>query len=263
MSKIIKLLTKAPEAKSENAVSQIHKPQSLQSMNSSVERILFLQRTVGNQVVQRMLNAGVNQAKLKIGEPRDIYEQEADWVAEQVMQMQETTALANEFAIRRGRSSTIQRLYPDCQKILRRRRMQWDKENISALQFSRRVDAPLIQREAVTDEAEEVSENILLTKPKVTPPKDVPLFGRVESLKSHGQPLTNSDRVFFEPRLGHDFRHVRVHTDSSSAMLARTVNARAFTYGNHIAFGAGEYSPNTFSGRQLLAHVPAHAQILC
>lgn len=47
--------------------------------------ILQLQQTIGNQAVQRLLRAGVLQAKLRIGQPGDLYEQEADRVAGEVM----------------------------------------------------------------------------------------------------------------------------------------------------------------------------------
>jgi hypothetical protein len=49
--------------------------------------ILQLQRKIGNQAVQRLLNSGGIQAKLQISQPRDAYEQEADRVADQVMRM--------------------------------------------------------------------------------------------------------------------------------------------------------------------------------
>ncbi len=55
--------------------------------NSQLDQILFLQRTIGNQAVQRLLQSGTQQAKLKMGKPGDSYEQEADRVAEQVMRM--------------------------------------------------------------------------------------------------------------------------------------------------------------------------------
>lgn len=55
--------------------------------SSPINRIIFLQRTIGNQAVQRLFEPGVIQAKLKIGRPGDQYEQEADRVAEQVMRM--------------------------------------------------------------------------------------------------------------------------------------------------------------------------------
>lgn len=55
--------------------------------NSLNGRVLHLQRTIGNQAVQRLFKSGILQAKLRIGQPNDIYEQEADRVAEQVMNM--------------------------------------------------------------------------------------------------------------------------------------------------------------------------------
>ncbi len=48
------------------------------------QNILYLQQTIGNQAVGRLI-----QAKLKIGQPGDKYEQEADRVADEVMRMPE------------------------------------------------------------------------------------------------------------------------------------------------------------------------------
>lgn len=77
---------KKPEIKSQNQVPHIRrKTESYQSMNSPVDRILFLQRTIGNHAVVKLIKSGALQAKLRIGQPGDIYEQEADRVVEQVM----------------------------------------------------------------------------------------------------------------------------------------------------------------------------------
>ncbi len=84
-----KVTVRKPETKKENPVSQTRKTGPSQSMNSPVDRILFLQRTIGNQAVQKMMNSGIIQAKLKIGQPNDKYEQEADRISEQVMRMPE------------------------------------------------------------------------------------------------------------------------------------------------------------------------------
>src|SRR5688572_14518008 len=51
--------------------------------------VLRLQQTIGNQAVQRLVRSYALQAKLKISQPSDIYEQEADRVAEEVMRMPE------------------------------------------------------------------------------------------------------------------------------------------------------------------------------
>jgi hypothetical protein len=90
MNKRISIADKKLEVKSQNPVSQIRrKSESSQSMNSPVERILFLHRTIGNQAVQKLMKSGELQTKLRIGAPGDVYEQEADRVAEQMMRMPE------------------------------------------------------------------------------------------------------------------------------------------------------------------------------
>jgi hypothetical protein len=61
-----------------------------------------------------------------------------------------------------------------------------------------------------------------------------------------------------ESRFGRDFSRVRVHTDSAAGGAAAALDARAFTVGQHIHFGAGEYDPRSQPGMRLLAHELAH-----
>lgn len=77
-------------------------------------------------------------------------------------------------------------------------------------------------------------------------------------LRSHGSPLDASTRSFMESRFGQDFSGVRVHTDARAHESARAVNALAYTVGSRIAFGAGQYAPQTDAGRRLLAHELTH-----
>ena len=84
------------------------------------------------------------------------------------------------------------------------------------------------------------------------------LEGQIGALQGGGDPLPEAERAFFEPRFGQDFSQVRVHADGQAAGLARAVDARAFTVGSSVAFGAGEYAPGTPAGRQLLAHELTH-----
>src|SRR5689334_7347879 len=67
-----------------------------------------------------------------------------------------------------------------------------------------------------------------------------------------GQPLDTATRAFMEPRFGHDFSRVRVHTGPEATQSAAALNARAYTVGPAIVFGAGEYAPATAAGRRLL-----------
>ena len=73
-----------------------------------------------------------------------------------------------------------------------------------------------------------------------------------------GAPLDSASRGYFEPRFGRDFSSVRVHTDDGAARSAASLSARAYTFGNHVVFGAGQWSPATTAGRKLLAHELAH-----
>ena len=79
-----------------------------------------------------------------------------------------------------------------------------------------------------------------------------------EVLRSAGQPLNPATRAFMEPRFGHDFSQVRVHSDSKAAESARDLNANAYTVGSHIVFGAGQFLPETEAGQQLLSHELTH-----
>jgi hypothetical protein len=77
-------------------------------------------------------------------------------------------------------------------------------------------------------------------------------------LQSSGQPLDAASRKYMEPRLGHDFSRIRIHTDSQAAESAYAVRAKAYATGSHIVFGAGKYSPHTSEGKRLIAHELTH-----
>lgn len=181
--------------------------------------ILMLQRTIGNQGVQRILqnqerNADASSLvrkplgfghdfsripmqprpnsaseNLTINEPGDKYEQEADRVAEQVMRISQPN--------------------------------QSDQRSIGS------------------QNAESVHGS------------------RNNNLRG-GNALDSETRQFFEPRFGHSFANVRVHSDRAANESARSLGARAYTAGEHIAFASGECQLSTREGRQLLAHELAH-----
>ncbi len=73
-----------------------------------------------------------------------------------------------------------------------------------------------------------------------------------------GQSLDAEARAFFEPRFGRDLSDVRVHTSAEAAQSARSIEALAYTAGNHIVFGSQQYQPSTSHGKHLLAHELAH-----
>jgi len=77
-------------------------------------------------------------------------------------------------------------------------------------------------------------------------------------LRSPGQPLDEATRAYFEPRFGHDFSAVRVHTGAQAAASAQALNANAYAHGRDIVFDANAYDPDTTIGRRLIAHELTH-----
>lgn len=213
MGEAVRASVKAPEIKKENPVSQVQKGNFYQQVSSPVEKILILQRTIGNQAVQRLMKSGALQAKLRIGAPGDIYEQEADRVAEQVMRMPDI------------QPQSVQRKCPKCEEELQKAQGEQIIQKRGSLQTS-----------------------------ELTPDQEA----NINTLRSGGEPLPESARAFFEPRFGHDFSDVRIHTGMFAAESARAVNARAYTVGQDVVFGVGQYAPETAEGKKLLAHELTH-----
>lgn len=204
MGNITRITAKTPDEKGKNSVSQAQKPTFPRPTSSPIDRILFFQRTIGNQAVQKLLQTDDIQAKLKIGQRNDIYEQEADRIAEYIMSMPE----------------------------------------------------PQVQCQHEREKEEEVlqTKSRSVQQTEITPD----LESRIQIMKSGGQPLTNSERIFFERRFDRDFRRVRVHIDSRADNLNRQLNALAFTTGQDIFFRQGVYSRASPSGLKLLAHELTH-----
>lgn len=181
------------------------------------------------------------QAKLVVGPPDDVYENEAERVADAVMRMPE----AKEFGFEASASEPpqVQRLYADCQAAPKVLRLCSHCEDEVHRKTEDEVGEKGLQRE-------EASPGI----PEVTPN----LESRINSLRGGGQPLPTSIRAFFEPRFGQDFSNVRLHIGSVPAEIAHVLHAKAFTTGNNIVLGNGQYEPGSGEGKKLLAHELTH-----
>lgn len=225
-----RLAAKTSDAKKESSVSQTKKTNPFHSKNSPINQILFLQRTVGNRAVEGLLKSGVIQAKLTIGQPGDIYEQEADRVAEQVIRMPDPSTTGRKGVSKYNQVPRIQRMCTECDEELQRQPVEEEEEEV-------------LQTKGVSGET-----------PEVTPSVET----QINSISGGGQPLPESVRAFFEPRFGQNFSPVRVHADTQASESAQSVNALAYTVGQDIVFGAGQYEPDTVAGKRLIAHELAH-----
>jgi hypothetical protein len=203
-----------------------------------VNSVLHLQRTIGNQAVQRLLRSDVEElnaelsstnsphfghhfsrihlepptvggthTKLAINKPGDEYEQEANLAAEQVM--------------RTTKPSPQGQVQEKEEQLLRSK--------------------PLVDRR--------VSSNVGTSEAP-------PIVHEV--LRSPGRPLDTPTRAFMESGFGHEFSSVRVHDDAKAAESAQAIGALAYTVGHNVVFGPGAYAPKTRSGRLLLSHELSH-----
>ena len=77
-------------------------------------------------------------------------------------------------------------------------------------------------------------------------------------LQTPGQPLDPNTRAFMEPRFGHDFSRVRVHTDAQAAESTHAVDALAYTVGQDIVLGDEHSRPQSLAGYALIAHELTH-----
>ena len=185
-----------------------------------------LQSLIGNRATGLLL-----QTKLAVSQPGDVYEQEADRVADQVMRTHDQTS-----PVAVDGPPQISRLQRKCAEC--------EEEEI--------------QRQPMEEEEEE-AENLQAKEaagqtPEVTPS----MQAQINGLRDGGQPLPEPVRAFFEPRFKRDFSQVRLHTDERAAESARSINALAYTVGSDIVFNSGQYQPQTSAGKGLLAHELVH-----
>ena len=213
------------------------------------------------------------QTKLKIGQPNDKYEQEADRVVEQVMRMPDPQSQISEHASGRIKSSNVQRKGAKCEEgeeeviqtksissyqgILQRQEVPEEEEE-ETTSFESLLEEGISTAE-VRPEGEEEDGTVLLSR--MEGPRWSPESGtadRIASAHRGGRPLPYSARSFIAPRFGYDFSKVRVHTDDRSDQLSRELGAAAFTIGNNVFFRSGRFDPQGNNGRRLLAHELTH-----
>ncbi len=185
------------------------------------------------------------QAKLKIGQPGDKYEQEADRVAEAVMRMPELEGQRQPIGEKEEEQIQTKPVIEQTTPLVQKQVEEEEEEQVQTKPVTEQI-TPLVQRQVEEElQAKTTSGRIPEVQPNIE--------SHIHSLKGGGQPLSKNDRAFFEPRFGRDFSQVRLHTDSKAAEAAR-----AFTLGKDVVFGAGQYTQGTGEGRRLMAHELTH-----
>jgi hypothetical protein len=158
------------------------------------------------------------QPKLALGPVGDRYEQEADQVAQRVVE-----------TISSPEQESIQR--------------QEDLED---------------EEELDLEEDEELRRKVAGIGPVGGADVGPGLESAIHWARSRGKPLSDRVRQPMERAFGADFGGVRVHADDQADRLNRSLQARAFTTGQDIFLRQGEYRPGNSEGQRLLAHELTH-----
>jgi len=251
-------LTESPDKTKQQIAHSESRPDSVRSFQEGLHPILQLHRTLGNQRVAQLVQGkrltpqgkiiGF-QRKLTVAADDDRFEQESDRVADEVMRMPENTAFSGQQSAV-SEDNALLRMKPG--RPFAKGPACGEEE---VLQTRPIAISPLVQRQVEEEEEERIQTG---GQPDGAPSLIPSVGSSIASLRGSGKPLSESERTFFEPRFGHDFSQVRLHTDGQSGTLAKTVHAKAFTVGRDVFFSQGEYSPGSSEGRGLLAHELTH-----
>lgn len=182
------------------------------------------------------------QTKLTVNQPSDAHEQEADRMAEHVVQR--TAMKTDEDKMQRTAMKT------DEEKVQRRGKHEDDN-----VQCKAEHDEEKIQKKDAKDEEKPIQKKTTATAASSAAPVSA---HQIHSTKGQGSALSTGTLAEMSQAFNHDFQSVRIHTTSQAEQLSEGLQAQAFTHGKDIYFNAGKYNPETTDGKRLLAHELTH-----
>ncbi|MEH2124217.1 eCIS core domain-containing protein [Nostoc sp.] len=213
----MKSLGETPSLQREELLEEELQMKPLGTSSQAVNEVKSPSKPLGHDISRISLRRP--QTKLTVNQPGDIYEQEADSVAQLVMQRMSE---------------------PVSRQSIQREALPEEEDQLQMKSLGDFI-TPLVQRQgggrtAATSELE----------------------NSIQQARGNGQPLADDIKQPMEQAFGADFGSVRVHTDAQSNKLNESIQARAFTTGQDVFFRQGEYSPGSNAGKELLAHELTH-----
>ena len=219
------------------------------------------------------------QPQLTVGKPGDKYEQEADAVADAVV-----NSPAQGPAIQEKSISSIQRVplstpMEDEKLSTADQRMEKDryiqeKPNVQMMEGEEEELAQAMHEEEENPEAQmqaeeeeepalqsmEEEEETLQQKAGDSNASNASshLSQKVQSSAGKGKALPPKTQNRMEQAFGRSFSDINVHTDDSAVQMNKELSAQAFTHGNDIYFNSGKFNPDSHAGEHLLAHELTH-----
>ncbi|MEW6218548.1 MAG: DUF4157 domain-containing protein [Thermodesulfobacteriota bacterium] len=186
--------------------------------------------------------------RLPVSQPGDPAEQQADRVAGEVRRAaKERPAGRGQPQVGRAKALAVQAPEKERQSLA--------AKPVPEARRLLRSQAPVANEATVQRQAASGPEPAHVSGPAVVSPE---AEERITARRGQGQPLPEGLRASLEQDLGRDLAAVRLHTDAEAAALCAQVQARAFTVGDDIYFGPGQFAPGSEAGRELLAHELTH-----
>jgi hypothetical protein len=235
---------------------------------------------ISTQAIGSAPSLSLIQPKLTIGAPGDKYEQEADRVAQQVVQQlsappaepsspnqtlqrenmpeEEELQMKPEPQLQRQESAEEEEEELQMKPEASLQRQESVEEEEEELQM--KPEASLQRQEAAEEEDEELQMKPLLQRQENVGGGEAPteLETSIRQARGSGQTLNRDLQQRMGQAMRADFSGVRVHTDSKSDQLNRSIQAKAFTTKQDVFFRKGEYNPTSRSGQELIAHELTH-----
>ncbi|MFN6486977.1 MULTISPECIES: DUF4157 domain-containing protein [unclassified Nostoc] len=203
-------------------------------LNSRLEHASRFGYNIANIPLHRPDTSTPIQTKLTVNQPGDVYEQEADNVAQQVMQ-------------RMGQ--------PINRQSIQREALPEDEEELQM----KSLDNSTLQRKTLPEDEEELQMKSMVQRQGEAGMAAAPdLEASINQGRGGGVAIADNIREPMEVAFGADFSGVKVHTDGQSDQLNRSIQARAFTTGQDVFFRSGEYNLGSRGGQELLAHELTH-----
>ncbi|MDX2417950.1 MAG: DUF4157 domain-containing protein, partial [Xanthomonadales bacterium] len=209
------------------------------------------------------------QARMQLGRPGDVYEVQADHVADRVVNDKPASmgiglaATVTPITQRQEEDESVQTQVEEEEESIQAQseeeeeelQAQSEEEEEEELQAQSEEEEEELQAQSEEEEEEHVQARSSANH-KLRVSEEV--SRQVRAAKGLGNPLPATVRSKMEAQFGADFSGVRIHTDSLAVQLSKALRAQAFTRGNDIFFNQGKFSPGSRSGTHLLAHELTH-----
>jgi phage-related protein len=188
------------------------------------------------------------QPKLKVNRPGDKHEQEADAIADQVVNM----SRGESSTLKVVKSPVLQRKVKSSQVIPLQRAEEEEVQTKQDEELQAMEEEESVQAMEDDESVQTKSSNDFSSKTSTSTGQ------KLQESKGGGSSMDKHTKNEMESAFGADFSNVRIHTNSSAAQMNKNLGAQAFTHGNDIYFNDGKYNPDSDAGKRLLAHELTH-----